>query len=380
MNIEHLPDEPLWAAFRAQWRADRPPRIVVHGGYGKGNLGDDTILEAILTRLRREWPDAAVAVISHGPAWVQATHGPGLAAYHFRSPGAWRAIAWADLYIIGGGGIMNRINAYSGLRRLRVLDPKGKYQFVAALLAHACGARVALYCISTTSVPDPLTGRLARLALGCADWVTVREPLSVQVLRGLGVRRALPITWDPAHEVAPAGPDRAREILAAEGVRLDRPLVAIDFRYVVEPDIDNAATVLEVARLADALATEYNARVLFVPFSRHPRAVVENDVCFAAEVQARLQRSQHMHVLSRPYAPAEVKGILSLARVCIMERHHAVLYAAAVGVPVVGVIYDDKVAQYLDMRGLPAGIPLRQFSAQRALQAVDALVPGLKER
>ena len=372
----YLSEEPLWAEFRASWKAARPPRIVLHGGYGKGNLGDDSILEVILARIRREWPDAAVTVICHGPAWVRATHG--VEAHFFATPGAWRAIARADLYIIGGGGIMNRINSYSGFRRLRLLDPKGKYQFLAAILAKACGACVSFYCVSTTSVPDPLAGWLAGIAINRADWVTVRGPLSVRVLRSLGVRRLLPITPDPAHGIIAVGPERAREILAAEGVDLSRPLVALNFRYVAEPDIDNVATVAEVARLTDRLVADYNAAVLFVPFSRHPRSVAENDIHFSAAVQARLGGRSGLTVLSRPYSPAEIKGILSLASVCIMERHHAVLLAATAGAPVVGVIYDAKVEQYMDRAGLPARIPLREFRAERALQAIAALVPALR--
>ena len=48
------------------------------------------------------------------------------------------------------------------------------------------------------------------------------------------------------------------------------------------------------------------------------------------------------------------------------------------GAPVVGVIYDDKVEQYMDLAGLPVRIPLHSFSAERALQAIETLVPGLR--
>ena len=371
-----LPDEPLWAEFRARWKAARPPRIVVHGGYGKENIGDDAILEAILARIRQEWPQAAVSVLCQGPAWVQAAHG--VPAYGYATRAAWRAITSADLYIIGGGGIVDRINVYSGFRRLRIFDPRGKFQFAAALLARLSGARVAFYSIGATSVPDPLVGLLCRLALSQADWVTLRDPLSVRVVRRLGVRRTLPITPDPAHALVAVPPERARALLAVEGVDLSRPLVTLVFRYVDEPDVDNDATVAAVAQLTERLAAEYNASVLFVPFGRHPRLVVENDACFAAQVRARLRGPQALAVLSRPYTPAEVKGILGLAAVCVAERLHAVLLAHTAGVPVVGVIYDDKVEEYMELAGLSARIRLREFSAGRALQAIDALVPGLR--
>jgi polysaccharide pyruvyl transferase WcaK-like protein len=372
-----LSDEPMWAAFRAQWKGSRLPRIVLHGGYGKGNLGDDALLEALLARARREWPGAPVTVICHGPAWVRARHG--VAAYHFTRPGAWRAVLRCDLYIIGSGGIIDRINAYSGFQRLRWLDPKGKYQFVAAWLARLAGARVAFCAIGATSVPDPIVGRLARLALQRADWVSLRDPLSASVLRGLGVQRLLPVVPDPVNDIVAIPAERARALLAAEGVDLGRPLVALAFRYVAEQDADNQQTVREVAQLAERLAAEYNAAVLFVPFGRHPTRAVEDDALFATAVQAQLaERRSALTVLSRAYTPAEVKGMLGLAAVCIVERLHAVLLAATAGTPVVGVIYDDKVEQYMRLVDLPARIPLREFSAQRALQALSMVAPRLQ--
>jgi len=130
----------LWDTLTSRFaNLGRPPRVVIHGGYGKNNMGDDALLHVIRGRVLAALPTAEVHVVCHGPERVVARYrddpaGP-VTSSHFKSRATIRAARRSDLYIIGGGGIVNRINAYSGLMMLKWLDPKGKFQFLAALLA-----------------------------------------------------------------------------------------------------------------------------------------------------------------------------------------------------------------------------------------------------
>ncbi|MGD9967370.1 MAG: polysaccharide pyruvyl transferase family protein [Hyphomonadaceae bacterium] len=53
----------------------RRPRIALFGGYGSGNFGNDASLEAILTFLRQERPDAELSSICSGPDFVTRRYG-----------------------------------------------------------------------------------------------------------------------------------------------------------------------------------------------------------------------------------------------------------------------------------------------------------------
>ena len=86
------------------------PRIVVHGGYGKHNLGDDAILEAIVDSIEARFQAAEISVVCHDPEPVRAQH-PDLTAYAFRDLRVLRAALSADIYMIGGGG-SNRERGY----------------------------------------------------------------------------------------------------------------------------------------------------------------------------------------------------------------------------------------------------------------------------
>lgn len=162
------------------------PRVVIHGGYGKRNMGDDALFYAIYTRVRKHLPNAKITAICHGPQQLLLWQ-PDISAFHFKSFKALNSIFKSDVYIIGGGGIINRINTYSGNMTFKLFDMKGKFMLVAALLAQLCGAKSVFYGIGAESFPDIGVKLLTRLAFNYADTVSVRDPLSMQNLKKAGV-------------------------------------------------------------------------------------------------------------------------------------------------------------------------------------------------
>jgi polysaccharide pyruvyl transferase WcaK-like protein len=339
------------------------PRVVVHGGYGKHNLGDDAILDVLLQQIRAQLPQALISVLAHGPAFVHERYG--LPAYHFSNLAALRQIRSADLYVIGGGGIVNRINSYSGFQRLRIFDPKGKFLFLAAWLARASGARVIFHSVGITSFPDPLVRRLTLSAMKWADALTVRDEASARLLRAAGVTREIPVIYDPAVRLMPASAARAEEILRAEGIDRNKPLVFVNFRPVTDPASDNGRTAQIAAHLVRRLIECYNLQVAFFPFGRHPHKPIENDLTLLEAMRPQLNGLADFHVIEHEYTPAETKALLGLARACVLERLHAAILAVGMGVPVINVAYDDKTAAFMEMVSLSADVvPLADFSVE----------------
>src|SRR2546428_11431076 len=78
-------------------------RIVVSGYYGFGNGGDEAVLEAIVGALRARIPQAHVVVLSAAPDQTKSLHG---VAGVSRTTGALPAMAGADLFISGGGTLI----------------------------------------------------------------------------------------------------------------------------------------------------------------------------------------------------------------------------------------------------------------------------------
>src|SRR5579862_7514913 len=89
-------------------------RVLISGYYGFGNLGDEALLEVIVQRLRRRFPQLDLEVLSATP---QAT----AAAYNVASVPRWQwrsvreAIGRADVVVSGGGGLLQNATSLRSL-------------------------------------------------------------------------------------------------------------------------------------------------------------------------------------------------------------------------------------------------------------------------
>ncbi len=347
--IEQLPqDVPgLWEGYQ-QWLAAKGiarPRVVIHGGYGKNNFGDDAILHVLIGRVRRYLPDAQIIVLCHGPARVKANY-PDIEAYYFKRIGALKAIIRSHIYIIGGGGIVNVINTYSGYRSLRIFDMKGKFLFIAAFLAKLFGAKTHFYAIGATSFPDAVVKGLCRFVLNRADVVSVRDPLSIENLKKIGVTKELVAVADPGYSLEPAPKEQARQIFGDMGIeKSGKPLVGLNMRYVRDERIDNAKVVDETVKLVQYLTRERGADVLFIPISQHPSEYFEDDLDFGRQVRSRLEGCEGFYLLEYYPHPTVMAALLGQMDLCILMRLHAVLLTAKMGVPLFVISYDHKVTQ-----------------------------------
>ena len=184
--------KPHKPSFFSQKRR-KPPHLLVGGYFGCGNLGDDAILLGLLQLLREQAPEIRVSVLSGDLRATRALcH---VDAYRRKSPLALlRAFLSADAFLLGGGSLLqNRTGRlslayYLGLLRLSRLLKKP-----AALFAAGIG---------------PLLGeadqRKTCLALSSLSHVGLRDPLSLSLLRSLGLSSSLlSLGSDPAFFISP---------------------------------------------------------------------------------------------------------------------------------------------------------------------------------
>ena len=367
----------LWEQYAAWLAAEgvSRPRVTIHGGYGKNNLGDDAILDVLLHRTLSKFPQAQVRVVCHGPERVAARYRelPNVSACHFKSLDAFKAALTSHLYFIGGGGIVNRINVYSGRQRLRLLDMKGKYLFIAAALARLSGARTHFYAVGVNSFPDAGVKFLARWTLRYATVVSVRDVMSLETLRALGLGREVVLVQDPALSLQPAPAPEAERLLSRWGApAVRRPRACINFRYVREVHVSNEAKVDLVASLVGHLI-DRGFQVVFLAASQHPTERFEDDLHFGRAVGARLGATELFTVIEEYSEPALTMAVLCRMDVCVLERLHAVILATVAGVPVYVISYDDKVTEFVKLAGRESQMmALETFMQQRSFGWLDA--------
>src|SRR4051812_33372951 len=98
----------------------RKPRVGISGSYGGLNLGDEAILESVVSYLREEL-DAEMVVFSRDPQDTKRRHHVDAVAVRTMTKDESRAVVdKLDLFILGGGGILYDEEAQIYLREVEL--------------------------------------------------------------------------------------------------------------------------------------------------------------------------------------------------------------------------------------------------------------------
>ena len=307
---------------------NRSFRIGISGSYGGMNLGDEAILDGILTQLRQSLA-AEITVFSRNPQDTLARHKVehAIPVRNLTRKEVSREIEGLDLFILGGGGILYDRDAKTYLREV--------------FLAHEFGIPVAIYAVSAGPLADSSARNAVREALNQAALITVRDRQGYRLLEDVGIDREIHLTADPALLVRPQ--PLPLKALKSEGVEFERHLVGFSVREPgpAAPDIDPEHYYALLANTADFMVNRLNADVVFVPMER-------TDVQHSHGVVAHMYNSERAEILRRKYSHQQTLDLLGWFEFAVGMRLHFLIFAALQGTPFVALPYASKVLGFLD--------------------------------
>lgn len=288
-------------------------RVLLSGYYGFGNHGDEALLAGLIRGLRDHGHEPSV--LSADPASTRRLHG---VPAHARIRGLVPALLATDALVSGGGGLLQ--DATSGRS-----------------LAYYLGViRLARLLRKTTIVYGQSVGPLTARGRSWVRYglegipVAVRDRPSEQLLAELGIPTTR--TTDAAllaFETPPADVSaHARDEGAERGAVLFVPRAGYP---------EHTAALAEVASRLAHEGIEVQALAL------HP----DQDTSAAESIQRSANGD-------RPIVPPDHRASfarLARARVVVSARLHGLVFAAAAGVRHVGLVYDPKVAGFLEDSG-----------------------------
>ncbi|QKT04067.1 polysaccharide pyruvyl transferase family protein [Ectothiorhodospiraceae bacterium 2226] len=327
-------------------------RVGISGSYGGLNLGDEAILQSIITQLRRTLP-VEITVFSRNPEDTLARHRVERAvpARRLSRSEAQAEVERLDLLIVGGGGIL--------------FDAEAKVFLREALLAHERQVPVMVYAVGAGPLRDPAAQQAVREALIPAAVVTVRELRARAVLEEAGVHREMRLTADPAFLLEPeALPEGALE---REGLEPQRRYIGMSVREpgVAAPDISEEHYQGLLANAADYMVDRFDADVVLVPMEP---GMKDTQQCHA--VVARMLRAQRATVLKGSYTSAQMLTLMGRFDMAVGMRLHFLIFAALQGVPFVALPYASKVEGFLEEMQIEMP-PLELVNAGRLLAHID---------
>ena len=327
-------------------------KVGITGSYGGLNLGDEAILQSIVTQLRKDLP-VEITVFSRDAEDTKRRHGVERAVPVRKLSRAEVApeIERLDLLILGGGGILYDADARTYLREVTIAREKG--------------VPVMLYSIGAGPLNDPSAQKAVREALEHVHAISVRERAAQRALEEAGVHRDIVVAADPALLLRPE--PLPRGLLKREGLEGRRRLIGMSVREpgVAAPDLDEKMYHALLANAADFMVDRYDADIVFMPMER---SVLDTQHSHA--VVAKMLRAQRATVLKGEYTSGQLLSWMSRFHFAVGMRLHFLVFAALAGTPFVALPYAGKVAGFLEDLGLPAP-PLNLVNAGRLIAHID---------
>jgi len=363
-------------------------RIVILGGFGFGNLGDDLILRSALLELRRTLKDAEIAVLSNNPHETRERHAEitifspealfrqiilrvlSRISNSYRKyvlqipPDSFRrllvSIRDADLVVSLGGGYLNDYSKFLTHSRLCELIFFGLCHKRLVLIGHEIGPlrRITLRL-------------MARLAFKFAAYVTVRDERSLQTLSGLGLpSEKFSVTADESWAYEP----RAARESGLDVIVQGEPVFAVNLMpFEVLTNVPSVTGIGDVdaeranERMLSGLASWLSSqtvkpqRIAFLSMSA-------GDAKLASRLEETLERRIPVEIISDLDSQYRALG---RSQVVLSMRMHPIIMAAQMKVPAIAIATLAKIDATMKELGLADYVVPAIFDAQRTQDAFD---------
>ncbi len=327
--------------------------VLVCGAYGRGNAGDDAILEAIVQELRQLDPDLPIWVLSRKPKETRLTYRVN-AIYTFHVPCFLWRMSKTKLYINGGGSLMQDATSRRSLWFYLFTIWAGK----------VLGNKVMMYGCGIGPVRYPSNRRLVGKVLQKrVDIITLRDVHSKAELDSMEVTAPeIVLAADPTVILPAADPHTVDGLL--ESNHMDPSGRYIGFSLRPWPGFEAKTAVF--AKAADYAYEKYGLTPVFLP--------IERRLDVGASQQVIRQMKAPFHLLDGTGSSAHTIGLFARMQVVVSMRLHALVFSASQGVPLVGVVYDPKVSSFLSYIGQDLFAGLDSLTEEGLYSLIDAAV------
>jgi polysaccharide pyruvyl transferase CsaB len=339
--------------------------VALLGYYGFANAGDEAILRSMIADLREKDPDIEFSVLSGDPAKT-ASYYRVKAVHRMRFGEVFKVLRSCDLLIVGGGGLLQ--DATSG----RSIP----YYLGVTYLAKLLGKRVMFYAQGVGPIRGWRGKFLTKMIVNKVDYITVRDRGSLELLQSLGVRRPpMEVTADPVLLLRPSGEERVNKIFREKGVAKGDRIIGVSVRNWKEYDEYKTA----LAEALNHIVRELEVKVAFIPM-HHP-----HDIEASADVMRMIEGESIL--IDEELSPEELLTVIGKMDFIVGMRLHSLIFAATMGVPAVGITYDAKVKQFMELAGIPQGGTIEELNVADLLIAIqetwrkrEELLKNMKER
>lgn len=333
--------------------------ILISGYYGFKNSGDDALLLSIIEDLKQHRLGDQVVVLSANPDETAKIYG----VRSIKRTNPFRVLQHmlrSKLLISGGGTLIQDGTSTKSLL----------YYLAIIMTARMTGTKVMLYSNGIGPLKKGANRKRTKRVLNRVQLITLRDKASKKVLDEIGVTKPkIVITADPAFLLASSPLAMGRHFIINSGAPAGKKYLGISIRQWKNLPADFTDT---IAAAADYAADQYDFYPVFMPMQP------KKDYHICVNVMNKMKNGAS--VISGDVPIHDMLSIVANMTMCIGMRLHTLIYAAAMSVPIIGLVYDPKVSGFMEYAGQDLYQQVEELTAQKLCALIDACAADYEKR
>lgn len=329
-------------------------QILISGYYGFNNIGDESILRAVVDNLRSKLNDIEITVLSQNPDSTAQKYG--VHSVNRKSVmDIIKAVRKCDLLISGGGSLLQDVTSKKSIL----------YYLMIMWVAFFFRKKVFIYSQGIGPILSKINRRLTAATLRHTHGIVVRDEASKELLIEIGIKgEKIIVTADPVLRIKQAELSVGREILIKEGFTPDPGRMSVGF--AIREKKTDSNFVDEICISIQRLIDEYQAQIVLIPFH------YSEDMAVIEEIQTRL--GNDVCCIRHKYLTNEMLSIIGNMDILVGVRLHALIHAAIMDVPMIAISYDPKINSFMHSIDMKAMCSVYDFKNDFFIEEFDKTV------
>ncbi len=326
-------------------------KLLISGYYGFNNIGDESILRAVVDNLTAHLQGIEITVLSQDPASTKEKYG--VQAVNRKSMvEIIKALKKCDILISGGGSLLQDVTSKRSIF----------YYLFIMWAAKLFGKKVLIYSQGIGPINSAFNRKITYRTLNKTDGIVVRDDASKELLVEIGIPNdKIVVTADPVLRIKPVSLEAGKKILEKEGFVKNPEKITVGFA-IRERKVDSKF-VDQMCISMNRLIEEYQVEIVLIPFH------YSEDMGVVDEIEKRLEN--RVSVIRHKYLTDEMLSIIGNMDFLVGVRLHALIHAAIMEIPMIAISYDPKINSFMHSIGLRAMCSIYDFDNEYFIEEFE---------
>jgi polysaccharide pyruvyl transferase CsaB len=328
-------------------------KLLISGYYGFNNIGDESILRAVVDNLKEKLGQIEITVLSQDPASTIEKYG--VHAVNRKSVVAIiKAVNKCDILISGGGSLLQDVTSKRSIF----------YYLFIMWIAKILRKKVLIYSQGIGPINSKFNREITYKTLNRVDGIVVRDDASKELLVEIGIpEKKVVVTADPVLRIKPVSLETGRIILEREGFIKNPDKITVGFA-IRERNL-NSKFVDQLCVSMNKLIEKYQVEIVLIPFH------YSEDLAVIDKIEKKLEN--RVSVIRHKYLTNEMLSIIGNMDFLVGVRLHALIHAAIMEIPMIAISYDPKVNSFMHSIGLRAMCSIYDFDNEYFIEEFEKI-------